>query len=340
MLKCEHLNPTGSFKDRIAAGAIAAGVADGACGWIGSSSGNAGAAFAAYGARAGLPGLVLTVETVVREQFVHMTAFGARVYAVRGFGRDPSVDRLVFEAVRRASVEHRLVLGLTARAYIARAMDGTREIAREIVRELGRAPAAVYVPTGGGGLLASLWQGFRDAVSAGEARTAPRLVAVQTTGCDPVHHALEHGLPTIESRGASTTRISALGLSTPPDGDLALAAVRESGGSSVAVDDEAALAAARTLARRFGVLVEPAAAIAYAAFLAAPRDDAVALMTGSGIKSLAEVGVPGPPVIEAVDIDMLARDLGRSVSDKAAPADGAQESRRPTTGAPDQRGMA
>ena len=85
-LKCDHLNPTGSYKDRIAAVGISVGAAAGATGWVGTSSGNAGAAFAAYGARAGLPGRLVTVEGVVPEKLGQVLAFGVEVCEVDGFG--------------------------------------------------------------------------------------------------------------------------------------------------------------------------------------------------------------------------------------------------------------
>jgi threonine synthase len=77
-----------------------------------------------------------------------------------------------------------------------------------------------------------------------------------------------------------------LQLVAPPDGQLAVAAVRESGGCSVAVSDEDTMAAQAELARTFGVFVEPAGAIAFAGHSARPLGGCcVLLMTGSGLKT-------------------------------------------------------
>src|SRR5690606_37455132 len=54
-LKDESRNPTGSFKDRLAAGTVSAAKQLGHQVVVGSSSGNAGAAVAALSARAGMP---------------------------------------------------------------------------------------------------------------------------------------------------------------------------------------------------------------------------------------------------------------------------------------------
>src|SRR5690606_21987156 len=131
-LKCEHMNPTGSYKDRIAAVGISLGVAAGATGWIGTSSGNAGAAFAAYGARAGLSGQLYTIEAAAPEKLAQVRAYGAQISEVVGFGQDPDVEAAVFAEIERLARERGLVLAITARSYNAAAMDGVKAIAFEI----------------------------------------------------------------------------------------------------------------------------------------------------------------------------------------------------------------
>ena len=54
-VKCEHLNPTGSFKDRIASVALSIVRERRLAGCVGTSSGNGGAAAAASASRAGVP---------------------------------------------------------------------------------------------------------------------------------------------------------------------------------------------------------------------------------------------------------------------------------------------
>ena len=287
-LKCDHLNPTGSYKDRIAAVGISVGAAAGATGWVGTSSGNAGAAFAAYGARAGLQGRLVTVDGVVPEKLGQVLAFGVDVCEVDGFGMRPDVEERVFAAVQEVAVAQGLVLGITAHAFNRVAMAGVKTIAYELVEQLGRPPGVVYIPTGGGGLLTSVWDGFVEWRQLGLADRGPRIVAVQPSGCAPIHAAEIAGAATVSPIPESRSSISGLQLTNPPDGDAALAAVRASGGWTVAVEDEAAFAAQRLLAEMHGVFVEPAAAAAYAGYLQRPAEDAVILLTGSGLKTLGE----------------------------------------------------
>src|SRR5690349_7175111 len=61
-LKDESRNPTGSFKDRLAAAAVSSAQALGFRVIVGSSSGNAGAPVAALSARAGMPCVMFTTQ--------------------------------------------------------------------------------------------------------------------------------------------------------------------------------------------------------------------------------------------------------------------------------------
>jgi threonine synthase len=295
LLKCEHLNPTGSYKDRIASVAISIGSAAGAKGWIGTSSGNAGAAFAAYGARARMRGWLLTVDGVSAEKLAHVRAFDTEVWELERFGRDPEVDAEVFRLVARLAEAENLTLGITARAYNEAAMDGIKTIAFELIDELGAAPGAVYVPTGGGGLIASLAAGFAQARELGLSQRLPRLVAVQPEGCAPIHLAARRGREHVAPVGECRSEISGLRLTNPPDGDLALQAVLSTQGWTAAISDEDALTTQRALAAEHGILVEPAAALAFAGYQTRPVEDAVVLMTGNGLKALGDADASTPP---------------------------------------------
>jgi len=132
----------------------------------------------------------------------------------------------------------------------------------------------------------------------------PRLIIVQAEGCRPLVEAFEQGAA--ESRfwaGASTV---ASGLRVPKAlGDfLVLRAVRETGGTAIAVSDAQTLDAMQLCARREGLWVCPegAAAIAAAGILRGsgllrPAERVVILNTGTGLK-YPELGPPDPPVLE------------------------------------------
>lgn len=288
--KLETINPTGSYKDRIAASSMALALERGNRGWIATSSGNAGAALASYGARAGLPGLLLVMPSIPREKLLPAQAVGTRVVRVDGVGTGGGADAMarMFAAVSAAAEQHDLFLAVTANALNPQGMLGADAIGTELARE-AVVPDVVYVPTGGGGLSVCVARGL----AAAGASTA--VVVAQPSGCAPIVGVLDGTLdaPRIDT---CDSEITGLQLPLPPDGDQAIAAVRSSGGWGTARPDDAILAAQRHLATLEGVFVEPAAAAGVAAAAhdrASGRIDAdsevVVVLTGAGFKDLATV---------------------------------------------------
>lgn len=289
--KLEGANPTGSYKDRIAAVGIARLRELGKGAWAATSSGNAGAAIAAYGARAGVPGHLFTLERAARSKLAQIMAYGPSVRAVSRLGYDSAVERATWRNLRALCDARGWMFLVTARSLSPHAMEGVKTISYEVCAQLGgHAPDLVYVPVGGGGLLSASWKGFKEWRAAGFVTDLPRMVAVQALGCDPVSQAWAEGRPVAPIAGCTST-ISGIQLTAPPDGDLALAALRESGGWAVSVADADTYAAQAELASQEGIFVEPAAATTLAAVradLAADRlrgDETVACwLTGVGFK--------------------------------------------------------
>jgi threonine synthase len=286
--KMELVNPTGSYKDRIAARSMEVAIERGQRGWIATSSGNAGTSFAAYARRAGLPGVLCVTESITREKLLPALALGAHVVRIVGLGHGGTraTERGLFDAVREAAERHDLYLGVTAHRFNDAGMRAVDAIAAEILAD-GVTPDAVYVPTGGGGLVTAVARGFR------QAGAATAVIAAQPAGCGPIARCLtgEIAEPVIDR---NRSEISALQLPGPPDGEVAIEAVRATGGWGVVASDEEILESQRLLASAEGVFVEPAAGCA----LAGLRDDlendrvgadaVVALvLSGSGLKDLA-----------------------------------------------------
>ena len=294
--KMESANPTGSYKDRIAAVGISRLVELGKTGWAATSSGNAGAAIAAYGARAGVKGYLFTVEKYAKAKVAQILTYGPQAWAVTRLGYDPVVEKTTWANIRQLCAANGWQMLVTARAFSPHAMEGVKTIAYEVCQQLqGQGPDVVYVPVGGGGLLSASWKGFVEAKAAGWIDRLPRMVAVQAQGCDAVTQAWQAGRQ-VEPIPGCTSNISGIQLTAPPDGDLALQALHESNGWAVSVPDEATYAAQAELASREGLFVEPAAAITLAAIRADHADgrlreaERVACwLTGSGFKDAAAV---------------------------------------------------
>src|SRR6266550_408691 len=84
-LKCDGLNPTGSFKDRGMVVAVERAAQSGARAIVCASTGNTAASAAAYAARAGLQAVILTpAGATAGAKRAQARAVGARVLEVRG----------------------------------------------------------------------------------------------------------------------------------------------------------------------------------------------------------------------------------------------------------------
>lgn len=314
--KLETANPTGSYKDRVAAMTVSLARHQGYRGWVATSSGNAGLAMAAFGTRAGLPGFLCVVSTAPQEKRVPLVPYGIGVVAVDGVGDGASATSGtgLMAHVAAAAERHGLFLAITANAHNPLGMRGIDTLGYELAEQVPDMTHA-YAPTGGGGLAASLARGLA-------ARSQPGAVVVcQPLGCAPIarHLAGELDQPVV---GGCDTLISGLQLPAPPDGQLAVDAVRASGGWGTAVDDAAILRAQHLLATTEGVFVEPAAATSLAALLDDHErgrlrgdDHPVLILTGAGWKDQSRFAAAAAriPTAQVDDVPRAIADWARHV---------------------------
>jgi len=260
-VKHEGMNPTGSFKDRgMTVGVRVAqevGVDRLAC----ASTGNTSAALAAYGARAGLETLVLLPQgKVAAGKVAQASLHGARILEVEG-NFDTCLD---------------IVQNLAGRgeAYLLNSLnpfrlEGQKTIGLEILeqfrREEGTYPDRVVLPVGNAGNTAALYKCFRELVESGALSESdvPMLTGVQAEGSAPMVEAIERGWDAIERWNDVETRATAIRIGNPVNAPKALPGIRETGGTAVAVSDDAITRAQRALAEE-GVGVEPASAASIA----------------------------------------------------------------------------
>ena len=296
MAKCEFVNPTGSFKDRLAAAAISWAKAAGLPGVLAASSGNAGAAVAAYAARAGLPCLILTTRAFPGTMQRQMRSYGAMVVATP---TAPDRWTLAREVTRRWGwLPVSNVTDPPVGSHPV-GIEGYRTIAYEIAEAC--TPAAVVVPVGYGDSIAGIWRGFADLLALGRLKAAPRMIAAESYGS--LKAALDGGAEgPADTKGSGSIAYSA---AVPRSTYQALRAIRASGGTAVPVTDAEAVQARRDLAQREGLLVEISSALALAAARKLPAGDGpvLCLLTSTGIKDV-EVGE------DTAELPLCAPDLG------------------------------
>jgi len=291
-IKDESLNPTSSFKARGQATAVTRARALGATVVALPSAGNAGSAAAAYAARAGLKAKVFLPRDVKPAFVRECQLYGAELELVDGVITD--AGRVAAERGRPFGWYDLSTLKEPYR------VEGKKTMAFELAEQLEWSwPDWIVYPTGGGTGLIGMWKAFEELERLGWMRPAPRprMVVVQAAGCAPLVRAFEAG----DDRAApwQAPHTVADGLRVPQAlGDfLILRALRESGGTAVAVSDEEMIAGMRELGAVEGLSAAPEGGAALAAVkrLAADRmirrnDTVVLFNTGGALKYLDLLG--------------------------------------------------
>jgi threonine synthase len=294
LVKDEGSLPTGSFKARGAAVGTSRAVELGVRTLALPTAGNAGAAWAAYGARAGLEVIVAMPETTPSLIRRETAACGATVYLVPGSIADAGA------VVRDGCAWHGWYDASTLKEPYR--IEGKKTMGFELADQLGwRLPDVIVYPTGGGVGLIGMWKAFQELRAIGwlpAGGPEPRFVAAQSTGCAPVVRAFAEGAE--RTVPWPDPRTFAAGLRVPrPLGDfLILRALRESGGTAVAVPDETIAATMELAGASEGMLMCPEGAAGLAAAVELRRDgwigeDETVVVFNTGTGLLYEDSLPG-----------------------------------------------
>jgi len=277
--KLEYLQPTGSFKDRGMAVMFTALRAAGVREAVEDSSGNAGAAFAAYAARAGLRATVFVPATAAGPKRAQIAAYGAEVVAVDG-------PRSV--AAEAALTAVKAGAHYASHIYNPIGLVGNATVAYELYEALGQAPETVILPVGHGTLLIGLHRGFQALRAVGLVDRLPRLIGVQAMPCAPIWAVHRYGRAGLGWVTEGETVAEGVRVVRPLRGDTVLAAINESDGDLLAVDDADTIAGHIELARR-GLYVETTSALVWPALRqvigSQPAGSIVVVLTGSGLKN-------------------------------------------------------
>jgi len=281
--KLDHLNPTGSFKDRGSTVLISAlhKPLRKTGGYISEdSSGNAGASIAAYAARAELKAKIYVPEGVSGQKFNQILFYGAKIVKVSG-----SRSKVAAEAQR--SEKGKFYAGHILHPLFR---DGVRSLAYELAEQFGwKFPDSIYLPVSAGTLLLGVINGFKHLQKSGLINAIPKIVACQTRQVSPLYHHFKGVSYTPPEK--ITSIADALVSVSPPLLDIMVKNLREADGDAVMVEEDEIYYAFLELARK-GFFVEPSSAVAYAAYKkqlktkeASKRDRAVIVLTGNGLKS-------------------------------------------------------
>ena len=284
-IKDEGQNPTGSFKARGLALAVARAAELGIQHVAIPSAGNAGSATAAYAAAAGLVAHVVVPDDTPRVIVEEIRALGADLELVPG---------LITDAAARVAD------GCAAHGWFDLStlkepyrVEGKKTMGYELFEQLGgRLPDVIVYPTGGGTGLVGMWKAFDEMEQLGWiGAERPRMISVQAAGCAPIVRAWEAGAESAEPWQGAQTYASGLRVPRAVGDFLMLSAIRESGGSALTVTDPEMAEAVGLVGRTTGIFAAPEGAATAAAIphlLAsgrlAPDEEIVLFNTGSGLK--------------------------------------------------------
>lgn len=245
--KCENLQAMGAFKARGAANAVFALTdAEASHGVVTHSSGNHGAAVARAARLRGIAGTIVMPHNAPQTKIRNVESYGSRIVFC-----EPSLTARE-AACAQIVVETGAVLVHPFDDYAVMAGQGTATL--ELL-EQADALDLVLCPVGGGGLLCG------TAVAAKGARPGIRVSGVEPAAADDVAQSFRAGKP-VSIVHANTI---ADGLRTNVTGQRNLPLILEHVDDIVTVSEDAIVTAMRTLWENLKLVIEPSAAVPFAA---------------------------------------------------------------------------
>lgn len=283
-VKDDGQNPTASLKDRASIIAVIKAVEEKAPTVAASSTGNAASSLAGSAAAMGIKSVIFVPSRAPQGKVAQLLIFGATVISVQGSYED--TFRLSAEAIERFGWYNR---NAAINPYL---VEGKKTVALEIAEQLNwEVPDWVILSVGDGCTIAGVWKGFKDLYNAGWIDRLPKIAGVQSTGCCPLVDAFVENRPWRPKE--ENTIADSIAVGVPRNPDKALNAVRESGGTMVAVSDEEILAAMRELGRTSGIFGEPAGVTGTAGLkvlvekgVIGADEKVVSIVTGNGLKDV------------------------------------------------------
>ena len=287
-IKDESLNPTNSFKARGQSAAITRAKALGAHTISVPSAGNAGNAMAAYAARAGLKAQVFLPRDAKEPFVLECRLYGAEVTLVDGLITDAG----------RVAIETGKPLGWYDVSTLKEPyrVEGKKTMAYELAEQLEwKWPDWIVYPTGGGTGLIGMWKAFEEIETLGWVARGkrPKMVSVQAENCAPIVRAYQQGKEKADPWEKATTVADGLRVPRAIADFLILRAVRESGGTALAVSDADMVRDMVEVGRLEGVSAAPEGGAALTAIrqLVAngsikPHETVVLFNTGGALKYL------------------------------------------------------
>ena len=284
-IKDEGLNPTGTFKARGASAGVSKAKELGIRTIAMPTAGNAGGAWSAYGRKAGIELIVAMPEDATELAKKECFITGASTFLIKGLLSD--AGNIIAKGTKKYNWFEVATLKEPYR------IEGKKTMGFEIAEQFNwEMPDVIIYPTGGGVGIIGIWKAVKELEALGLLTgKRPRLVSVQAEGCRPIVDAFEQGKNHAEFYENAKTVIGGLRAPKVLGDALVLEAIRESGGTALAISDEEILLGMKELARTEGMFICPEGAAAITATYKLldsgyikPKETVCILNTGSGLK--------------------------------------------------------
>lgn len=305
--KDETQNPTNSFKDRAAALLTSHARSLKYHKIICASNGNQGASIAAYASFEGMECINIIPKKIDIGKKAQMIAYNSKIITKGDYVDDAIQETIkpMYEDYYQATPE-----------FNPLTLEAQKIIAYEIYDQVGKIDG-IIVPMGSGGLLLSLWKGFKELKDSKLISKIPKMIGVQSKVSSPIVNKLENKTKKSENLTEKDYDSYALGIlvKKPFYQDLALNVIKKTDGVALSIPENLMLTSAEELASNEGIFAEPASALTVAALNSLRQQNKISedekivcMITGSGLKT--------PHVLEALSSRAKTAGLGGILSTK------------------------
>ena len=297
-IKDDGLNPSGSSKDRASGVAVLKAIEAGAKVIACSSTGNAASSCACHAAHMGLPAVIFVPKRAPIGKLTQISLYGATLVVVDGDYK--AAFRLSKEAINKYGWYNRNA------AINPFMVEGKKTVSLEIAEQLNFKPTDwVAVSVGDGCTVGGVYKGFYELHKLGLIEKIPRILGVQSEGCEPFVKASRENKPLEECE--ENTLADSIAVGIPRNPLKALRAIENSNGRWISVPDSEIINAMSELGRNEGIFGEPAGVAALAGIKKAikegiikPNESVTMIVTGNGLKdpNNAQKAISKPQLME------------------------------------------
>ncbi len=297
-IKDDGLNPSGSSKDRASGVAVLKAIEAGAKVISCSSTGNAASSCACHAAHMGIPAVIFVPKRAPIGKLTQISLYGATLVVVDGDYK--AAFRLSKEAINKYGWYNRNA------AINPFMVEGKKTVSLEIAEQLNFKPTDwVVVSVGDGCTVGGVYKGFYELHKLGLIEKVPKILGVQSEGCEPFVKASREKAPLEECE--ENTLADSIAVGIPRNPLKALRAVENSHGSWISVPDTEIINAMSLLGKTEGIFGEPAAVTSLAGLKKAlekgiiNKDESVTIIiTGNGLKDSnnAQKAISKPELME------------------------------------------